>query len=387
MKRLFYFFFALCTGVMASAQSTLVATLTHNGNISSFYGATALSQAHEAAVDGDVINLSSGAFKAVDITKRLTIRGAGMGVNSETNTEPTIIQGPFWINKENLLGMGNTYRYGKIGSASGSVFENLFHNDTIIVLADSLTFNKCRLKSLERYRLPSWRLGDSHTDTWVDDGLNNSHNYFMCNLSFLDCRITGRLWIPENASVSCYNCIVNHPQYDDNAISSGLSSMEFTNCVISRGKWGMQDFHYSYMKNCIYVVEEPYELDNTHTLYNTVCICEQYATGIKEGGKVNRGNILANATNNTNTQVTGLNSVFTTATSYTDFLNDSEDFQLTPEAQTTYLGTDGTQVGIYGGAFPFNTKPTGPQITSCSVANKTSADGKLSVDIVIDNGN
>ena len=52
MKRLFYFLFVLCTGVMASAQSPLVATLTHNGNISTFYGATALSQAHEAAVDG-----------------------------------------------------------------------------------------------------------------------------------------------------------------------------------------------------------------------------------------------------------------------------------------------------------------------------------------------
>ena len=384
MKRLFYFLFVLCTSVMASAQSPLVATLTHNGNISTFYGASALSQAHEAAVDGDVINLSSGAFNAVDITKRLTIRGAGMDVNSETNTEPTIIQGPFWINKETEL-TNPSNSYTKSGTASGSVFENIFHNDTIIVLADSLTFNKCRLHSVERYTLPSFRLGySSHTDRWLINGVD-TYNYLMRNLSFLNCRITGRLWIPENASVSCYNSIVSYPQYDDAVISNGLSSMAFTNCVISRGIWGMRDFNYSYMTNCIYIVEEPYELNNTHTLYNTVCICEQYATGIKEG--YNRGNILANATNNTNTQVTGLNSVFTTATSYTDFLNDSEDFQLTPEAQTTYLGTDGTQVGIYGGAFPFNTKPTGPQITSCSVANKTSANGKLSVDIVIDNGN
>ena len=73
--------------------------------------------------------------------------------DSETNTEPTIIQGPFWINKETKL-TNPSNSYTKSGTASGSVFENIFHNDTIIVLADSLTFNKCRLHSVERYTLP-----------------------------------------------------------------------------------------------------------------------------------------------------------------------------------------------------------------------------------------
>ena len=63
--------------------------------------------------------------------------------------------------------------------------------------------------------------------------------------------------------------------------------------------------------------------------------------------------------------------------------SDSETFELTDEAKTTYLGTDGTEIGLYGGDLPFNTTPSYPQITKMNVANKTTADGKLSVEIEV----
>ena len=62
---------------------------------------------------------------------------------------------------------------------------------------------------------------------------------------------------------------------------------------------------------------------------------------------------------------------------------DSETFELTDEAKTKYLGTDGTEVGIYGGNLPFDPTPSNPQITKCNVASKSTADGKLSVDIEV----
>lgn len=46
-------------------------------------------------------------------------------------------------------------------------------------------------------------------------------------------------------------------------------------------------------------------------------------------------------------------------------------------------GTDGTEVGIYGGSLPYDPTPTNPQITKFNVASKTTADGKLSVDIEV----
>ena len=64
-------------------------------------------------------------------------------------------------------------------------------------------------------------------------------------------------------------------------------------------------------------------------------------------------------------------------------LLDSETFELTDAAKTQYLGMDGTEVGIYGGNLPFDPTPSNPQITKCNVAAKSTADGKLSVDIEV----
>ena len=50
-------------------------------------------------------------------------------------------------------------------------------------------------------------------------------------------------------------------------------------------------------------------------------------------------------------------------------------------------GTDGTEVGIYGGSLPYDPTPTNPQITKFNVAAKSTADGKLSVDIEVNSAN
>jgi hypothetical protein len=63
--------------------------------------------------------------------------------------------------------------------------------------------------------------------------------------------------------------------------------------------------------------------------------------------------------------------------------SDSTEFELTDEAKATYLGTDGKEVGMYGGDLPYSSTPSYPQITKMNVANKTTADGKLSVEIEV----
>ena len=91
--------------------------------------------------------------------------------------------------------------------------------------------------------------------------------------------------------------------------------------------------------------------------------------------------MFANIPNTTNMILTGaLNTAFKT---YTGTYNDNETFELTDAAKTQYLGSDRTEVGIYGGSLPFDPTPTNPQITKCNVASKSTADGKLSVDIEV----
>lgn len=79
--------------------------------------------------------------------------------------------------------------------------------------------------------------------------------------------------------------------------------------------------------------------------------------------------------------------VFTTFTQSSEGENlqgfDLERFTLTDEAQAKYLGNDKTQVGIYGGSFPYSPNPTNPQIVKCDVASHSTADGKLSVDLQV----
>ena len=96
----------------------------------------------------------------------------------------------------------------------------------------------------------------------------------------------------------------------------------------------------------------------------------------------NNGNLFSNQTNTTNWYLgnTAYSNIFKTCDgSY----NDNETFELTDEAKTKYLGADGKEVGMYGGDLPYNERPTNPQITKCNVAAKTTADGKLSVDIEV----
>lgn len=77
MKKILLSLIAFAITTVSFAQSNMVATLTHGDEISMFYGPYALQQAHAAAENGDVINLSGGAFQAVEITKALSIRGVG----------------------------------------------------------------------------------------------------------------------------------------------------------------------------------------------------------------------------------------------------------------------------------------------------------------------
>ena len=89
MKKFFISLVALVCAAMCFAQSSRLATLSHDGKVTTFYGAFALRDAHDAASNGDVITLSSGTFNAVTIKKALTIRGAGMVIDSVHT--PTII--------------------------------------------------------------------------------------------------------------------------------------------------------------------------------------------------------------------------------------------------------------------------------------------------------
>jgi len=50
-----------------------------------------------------------------------------------------------------------------------------------------------------------------------------------------------------------------------------------------------------------------------------------------------------------------------------------------------YLGTDGTQIGIYGGSQPFKEKgmPSNPQVTEKIISTETDTNGNLQINITV----
>ncbi|MBR1664845.1 MAG: hypothetical protein IJ699_01275 [Bacteroidaceae bacterium] len=345
MKKLFSL--ALLTLMMVTgktfAQSSVLATLSHEGQISTFYGAGALKSAHEAAAHGDVITLSSGSFQAVNITKALTIRGAGMQTDSVAKIYPSVIVGSFYIDVADSLEQRLTV-------------EGVYCDDNTVTVYNTLsnaTFIKSRFYSFSSV-----------------DGSAKGYGY-MKNLAFIHCRI-GFSFSNENVgnSVSFVNSVVVNPIVGSNGYAN--NSFEFTNSVVSW--WNTTPYdnsYYAIYRNCILTTTDSRSnyLSATNLIYN--CL------GVASRNMFYEHGSLASSLYYTTTELTN---VFKT---WGGRYSDAENFELTDTAKSNYLGDDGKEVGIYGGNLPYTPNPTNPKITKFNVASKSTADGKLSVDIEV----
>lgn len=326
MKKFIVFFIAVMAmfATTVKAQTSLMATLNHEGVISTFYGNNALQQAYAAAADGDVINLSSGTFQATNITKAITIRGAGMALDAKNQTEPTILVNAFTIE----IPDATTQRL---------TIEGIYTNESInIQKLKNALFLKNRFNVID---------------------VGQDSEYAGKDLTFIHCKIAGQYQAPmyHNNSASFQNCIV--------AVTAG-NNYSFKNCILKGGLYSDNASHkpQSEYKNCIFVKSEAASRESTY--YNNLYIRDSDFTDIP---------------NNTNIRVDEKNAAIKNLLNYSD----DNDYKLTEEAKALIKGTDGTEVGIYGGNLPFDPAPTNPQISKFNVAAKTTADGKLSVDIEV----
>lgn len=308
-----------------SAQSSLLATLNHEGTISTYYGASALQQAYNAATHGDVITLSSGSFLGTDIKKAITLRGAGMQVDTVSHTEPTVITNNFTIDISDTLSHRLT-------------MEGIYSNQTIKVnTLKNAMFLKCR---------------------FYEFAYSSSNLSKMVDLNFIHCRIANLFRLATNGSAAFTNCVIN------NIYQSNSSPVSLTNCYTKAGP----DQNNSEFKNCIIV--NTFSGTSTSTYYNNL-----YVTA---------SNSNLNSPNNTNVKIPNTDQRI-------QFLigdySDDKDYVLTDAVRALIKGTDGTEVGIHGGSLPYDPTPTNPQITKFNVAAKSTADGKLSVDIEVNSAN
>ena len=322
---------ATVAATMSFAQSNLVATLSHEGEVSVFHGSNSLKEALAAANHGDIITLASGCYNAGNITKAITLRGAGTEADdTSTGAARTEIAGDFTIainipdSINEHLKMEGIYHAGKIrieGTLSNAMLQ------------------KCQFNFID---VPSYR-------------------EIINSLTCIHCKIIQGIILTygNNATAKFINCVINTPCNFPQSVDYN-GSLEFTNCLILGSVAGV---YKSYFQNCILNVSN--KLSST----NMASYCAGY-TSDSAGSPF--ASLATQATNKVLTQEQ-MNALFKSETTY----------ELTDEAKAEYVGIDGKELGIYGGNLPYETRILSPQITKCNVAAKTTADGKLSVDIEV----
>lgn len=274
-----------------------------------------------------MITLSSGTFLSTDISKAVTIRGAGMDVTKAYDivSEPTILSGDFKIK----IPAEDTGRL---------TLEGIYHNGTLFFYEGQVK-NALFLKSRFKKVCPA----------------NIYRPSIVRDLTVLNCRITHEIFVGYGNSAQFLNSVVN---------SFGYGYMSFSHCVILKGNFSEEGNEY---KSCI-ITSNDY-ISVSSSAYNNLFISDIT-------------DFLKTIPNNTNLRVPTSDERFAYLRGY----DDSKDYKLTDQNRDVLKATDGGEIGIYGGSLPYSAVPTNPQITKFNVASKTTADGKLSVDIEVKSG-
>lgn len=322
--------------MVAFAQSSLIATLSNDKEISTYYGETAFNEAYEAAKEGDCITLSSGTFECVSkIEKAITIRGAGYLSDSDagmTSTYLYVEEGKHELcisfkeePSSKLIIEGISFNGVSVGASS---------NDDKGLKKELVDFQKCSFESIKTY----------------------TYNPF-----FTHCIINR--WYSDYATTHLYNCIMTNAIPD----SYGTTGTEYNHCVVFGTYYGVMS--YGIMKNCILIGDYISSTSKNNLKSENIFNCVAYTCD-----NVDIFSVLKD--NDTNKMVDGLSGLFKNYSK--DYKTTPSNYELSDQSKTTYIGDDGTQIGIYGGANPFSVTLSNPRITNFSIETNQE-DGKLKV--------
>lgn len=321
MKRII---FAICTLLCANvlwAQEQL-AVLRHNDSTSVFYGQTAFKQAYNAATHGDIITLSDGTFSAPSsIKKGITVRGKGAVGDTARKSFGTYFMESFYVSN-----LGDSLQF----SAEGIYFDYFNANQSY-----DIKLTRCYIDDFRQN-------GGVQATNCIIIGENYGTSYR--NNRYINCVLIGYTssYLPYYAT--CNNCIILGK--GDDGLGAAQGQFLYNNCIIMRSSTSNDTTLYGIINNSVLTG----------------------FTGVSHSAA--SGNVAMS-----------LSDVFENwdGASFTDL----EKYVLKSSVSDSIQGIDGTEVGIFGGFMPFDWRPSYSIIKRFNVANRTTADGKLSVDIEV----
>lgn len=311
-------------GTKNALAQNLVATLKHGDNLSFFYGADALVNAHNAAETGDIITLSSGTFAPTTITKAITLRGAGCMEDTISGVHPTVIPGTMKFN------VGDTENYLTV--------EGVFFSETVRRYSlHHPKFVKCNFNSF------SWYNNSMDNAQFVNCVLNSIDFYNSSNTTLINCVVWSfGSFNNFNNTATAFNCIFR--------VNESPAALTAYNCIFFRGNSSYQLSQYSDAHNCI-GIKAPFADWGFFNCNNYNCM-----------------------------EVNNFSDVFET---FAGDFSYEEAFILKDEIATSFMGDDGTEVGIHGGYMPYNSRPSYQIVRHYSVPKKSDNEGHLNVEIEV----
>lgn len=331
MKRIALLLVLFCLSFAAFPQNQ-VATLQHNDSITGvYYGPNALVSAYNAADNGDIISLSSGTFNPVNYySKVLTLRGAGCVLDTLSNVLPTIIPGIYL-------------------ACDNNIFEGIWFTGDVRVngsnFVSNITFIKCNINKIYNY---------------YNTVATFTVKYFQFNNCIINDYSTATF-----SGISLINSIVRFSVYSQIDISNPTT---INNSIILFNN--EQPINNILAYNSIIATSSEHDVSNC-TFIN--CI------GIETGETL----LFEGQTTSNVMEVNDYSDVFET---FDGTILYDNIYQLKNDIATSFLGNDGTEVGIYGGMMPYNPRATYMIMKRCNVAPRSTVDCKLSVDIEIISG-
>lgn len=323
---LFFFSFTLLNAQKVALHSA--------GNVRFFTGINALVSAYSASVSGDTIYLPGGSFNAVSsIDKPVVIFGTGHYPDSTQVTGKTYFNGNVVLknNADNCYFEGIEF--------TGTV--SFAYNESV----NGVIFKQCKFNNLVS----------------VEGDLANPSQ----NISFIGNVFLRYLSLPNGMNALIANNIIKE------GVDASYGNLIQNNILLSRLPNGSyENFRGSnnLLSNNVFLLHGSYGMTNGsgNRYYNNLLAFSNPAYG-------------TNATTENN---------YTGITASAVFVNQSDnlfsyesDYHLA--TSSVYIGTDGTQVGIYGGVFPYKNGavPSNPHISSAQLAPQTNNQGQLNVRI------
>lgn len=328
---------ALCCMTMAQAQKTdvMTATLQHGDNVTVFTTQTAFANAYAAAVDGDVITLSAGTFNTVStITKSITIYGSGWEEDATNEIIPSIISG----NLDYQTGSDET-------SLAHIRLEGVYVNGTVLVKQTSdMVISKCRM------------------DCFQISGNNAAgisiHQCYLTNTSKYGC-IQGSAFVDGLDVRNCYLVGLNKYNNSESQVLIDHCLLPYYNGTsYDAGDWS----------HCPALYTNNIIAQKNNSNWGPWCL---------HSGSIARNNIFINVSSSSHLNGCMLENNWLRddwlplsplfADGNTNSLDYSATRTYTLNAPETFVGTDGTPIGINGGGLTWNKIPSTPVVKSLNL--------------------